>query len=386
MVESISLETVLRERIRCAGGFLGFADFMQAALYEPGLGYYESAAVFGTEGDYVTGVELGPWLAYGFADLVIWGWRQLGEPTSWTLLEQGGGTGALLLAVLDALQTSSIVLPDRIVAVEASAHMRQRQQKAYARHGITVTHHASLDEVEPMDPCLMFCNELPDAFPVRCFVYRQGELIERGVGMSGDAFCWQEAGGPLQDGPDIAPDLVSAWPDGYCSEWNPLLAAWQRQLGRIIRRGYVFCVDYGYTQQEYYRPQRVGGTLLAHHHHQVEENVLRDPGHCDITAHVDFTTLARLGLQSGLRPICFMSQGGWLAQTPMVQAKLQQLASSATAEAMRELAHAKRMLMPFGMGETFKLLIQHSSAGNELPPYLGQFNRLHDLHVPASTA
>ncbi|MFQ5581138.1 MAG: class I SAM-dependent methyltransferase [Mariprofundaceae bacterium] len=386
MVESLSLETVLGKRIHHADGFLSFADFMQAALYEPELGYYETTDVFGKEGDFVTGAELGPWLAYGFSDIISWGWQQLGQPSSWTLLEQGGGTGALMLAILDILQTFPIAMPDRVIAVETSAHMRERQKQAYAQSGINVIQPASLDELDAMDSCLMFCNELPDAFPVRRFTYRQGELFERGVGIASGHFCWRDAQEVLHDGPEIHADLMRAWPEGYISEWNPHLAAWQRQLGRIIHKGYVFCVDYGYSQQEYYRPQRVEGTLLAHYRHQTSEDVLRDPGHCDITAHVDFTTLAHLGAQSGLQPTCFMSQGGWLAQSPLVQTRLQQLAASGSVNAVRDLAHAKRMLMPSGMGETFKLLIQHCSAGDELPPFLSQFNRLHDLNTLVSTA
>jgi len=49
------LGALLRERIDSAGGWLPFRDFMRAALYEPGLGYYSAGATkFGADGDFVT--------------------------------------------------------------------------------------------------------------------------------------------------------------------------------------------------------------------------------------------------------------------------------------------------------------------------------------------
>ena len=38
------LATLLRQRIRAAGGWLPFDDFMALVLYAPGMGYYANAA------------------------------------------------------------------------------------------------------------------------------------------------------------------------------------------------------------------------------------------------------------------------------------------------------------------------------------------------------
>jgi len=43
------------------------------------------------------------------------------------------------------------------------------------------------------------------------------------------------------------------------------------------------------------------------------------------------------------------------------------------------LAHAKRMLMPFGMGEVFKLLVQSKGVEASKPAYLAQFDHLDAL-------
>jgi SAM-dependent MidA family methyltransferase len=377
------LLSILRQRIAESGGWIPFERFMQAALYEPGLGYYESAHVFGSEGDFVTGSDLGPWLAKGFADLVAWGWEALGQPGEWSLMEQGGGSGSLLCAVLLELADRGMPMPSRIVAVEASSHMRERQSQAYREAGIQVEQASSLQDVDASDACIMFSNELPDAFPVRCLVKQRGVLVERGVVWDGSALAWAvDEAGPLTNPPWIDAALQQAWPDGYATEWNPRLESWQQDIARVVQRGLVFCLDYGFSQQEYYRPNRVDGTLMAHYRHQGSGDVLTEPGSRDITAHVDFTALAHWGRAQGLQATTFMSQGAWLAQSPSIQAHIAALAGSSEIGSMKQMAEVKRLMLPSGMGELFKLLIQRTDGvGNQatIPPFLGSFNRLRDV-------
>ncbi|ATX81673.1 SAM-dependent methyltransferase, MidA family [Mariprofundus ferrinatatus] len=381
MSEHEQLEQIIRERIGEAGNFLTFDRFMQAALYEPGLGYYESKTVFGEKGDFVTAPELGPWLSLGFADLIFWAWNELGQPAEWTLLEQGSGSGKLLASVLDIISQFSMLSPSSIISVERSAQLRNRQAELFAERNLVVDISSTLDEVEPRENIIVFSNELPDAFPVRCFRWRDGHFYERGVTCSENGFAWKDGDSPLVDGPDISPELINAWQDGYVSEWNPSLEGWQKQLSGIVISGFVFTNDYGYSQQEYYRQGRREGSLLAHIGQQASEDVLSDPGSRDVTAHVDFTALALAGKTVGFSPLLWMSQGGWLAQSPSVQAFVQSLACQNDATSMHLMAHAKRVLMPYGMGEVFKVLVQSKGFQADRPDYLKQFHHLDLLRL-----
>jgi SAM-dependent MidA family methyltransferase len=260
--------------------------------------------------------------------------------------------------------------------------MRERQAEAYAQAGISVEQVPALAAVGPLDACMMYCNELPDAFPVRCLVRKQDALHERGVAWQGSSPVWADADMPMHEAPWIDPALIQAWPEGYITEWNPGLDAWQRDVAATVRHGLVFTVDYGFSQQEYYRPNRIGGTLMAHHRHRADADVLTDPGSRDITAHVDFTALAHWGREHGLHSTAFMSQGAWLAQSPAVQAHIATLAGATDAESLAQMAQVKRLLLPSGMGELFKLLIQRTEGFAQaatLPPFLGRFDRLRDL-------
>ncbi len=379
MTERGELEALMAQRIEDAGGLLPFEQFMQAALYEPQLGYYERRTVFGAAGDFVTAPDLGPWLSLGLADLIHDRWQQLGEPQQWVLIEQGGGSGRLMVALLKLLDQFSMPMPTTVIAVEKSAQLRARQADLFAAQGMVVEMVAALDALSAMESVIYYSNELPDAFPVACFRYRQGSFYPRGVALDKDGFCWRDGATPVAAPAMLDDAVVAQWPEDYISEWNPGLAAWQQSLARVIARGFVLTIDYGYAQREYYRPNRIEGTLLAHVNQQTDTDVLAQPGSRDITAHVDFTALARLGAAVGLTPQLWMSQGGWLAQSPSVQALLQSLAVQGDADSVRLLAHAKRLLMPFGMGEQFKLLIQARGLHSEQPAYLRQFDHLDAL-------
>jgi len=371
------LETRIRQQMDAHNGVIGFDDFMRMALYEPGLGYYETAPVFGARGDYITASDMGPWLACGFFDLLHWGWQTLGSPAQWILVEQGGGNGNLLCQILDLLQDADMPAPLRIIEVETSAHLRCLQAGSFADKGYNVAHAASLTELDPMENILFISNELPDAFPVRCFHWREGRAYERAVSHDGAHFIWQET--DLSCELTLPASVTSQWPEGYCSEWCPELLAWQQQLARLVVRGLIFTVDYGYSAREYYRPGRMQGTLLAHYQHRVSEDILGYVGRQDITAHVDFSALAQAGMKYRLQPLLWMSQGGWLAQSPAVQSLVQQLSLSRSVATMAMLAHAKRLMLPFGMGETFKLLIQGNLPELQAPEFLKAFRHTSEL-------
>lgn len=374
----LQLKTILQGRIRAAGGWIPFDEFMHAALYEPKLGYYENRQVLGEQGDFVTATSMGRWLSLALMDLIDWGWHSLGSPDRWCLIEQGGGEGQLLVDVVQLVREHGLREPAQVIAVEASEQMRERQRKHYELAGVEVKQVVKLSDIDGCENNLMFCNELLDALPVRCFEYAGGRLYERGVVSTGRGFDWQRGPELSVDGPPISADIKSGWAEGYVSEWNPGLENWQQDVASAIGRGYIFCVDYGYPRKEYYRPQRREGTLLAHSRHRTREDVLTEPGSMDITAHVDFSALRLAGTEHNLLPVTFMSQGAWLAQSPSVQRRIENMAVHPD-QHLDEMAHLKRLIMPFGMGEVFKLYVQANHAPVEPPPYLSGFNRLDTL-------
>jgi len=352
------------------------------ALYDSDDGYYESDNLFASpdskNGDFVTAADLGPWASLAFADLIVWAWQQLGQPAAWTLVEQGGGSGRLLVDVVAALGTHNIPLP-KLYAVERSASLLQRQQALYQDHAIEIEQCATLDQIPNLDVAILMSNELPDAFPVRRFVSRDGTLFEQMVAWNDHSFVWQDNTQPLHNGPEITSKIRAQWPQHYRSEWNPHLAPWLKQCAQVAEKSLLLCVDYGFTQQEYYRPERSDGTLRGHQRHQVVKDVLAEAGVCDITAHVDFTALLKAARAVGFQGSAFMPQWAWLAQSPSVQQQMVAKAAGSDLASLQAIAQAKRLMMPQGMGETFKLLVATKGIPPAVPDYLAPFDRLVSL-------
>lgn len=372
------LESMIKTSIESNDGVMTFQSFMEKALYASGLGYYESARVFGAKGDFVTAPDMGFWLARALSDYLVWSWQKLGQPQAWSVLEQGGGKGQLLCQVHQMLLQKEVVLP-QYIAVERSQYLRQEQTQAYQKHKMTVQQFSDLSDVPTQAFCVVFCNELLDAFPIAVFEHRQGQFYDMGVACTDDQLHWQRSETTLASQPEIDACYVEAWPNVYQSEWNPSMSAWLAAMNHVVGKGFIFCIDYGYTQAEYYRPQRQKGTLLAHYQHQTNEAFFKHIGRQDLTAHVDFSALARYATQQGMQVSSFLSQSAWLAQSPSVQARVGEIATSKEESAVQEKAHLQRLVHPFQMGEVFKtcLLAKNNDVG--MPDYLQQFQAIGKL-------
>ena len=124
-VSDALLEKILN-RIEQAGGCLPFDTFMNAALYEPGLGYYSNGLMpFGEQGDFITAPESGNLFGRCLARCLASVLEQLEDTV---VMELGAGSGALaadLLAELNSLD----VLPARYCILEPSAAMRSLQER-----------------------------------------------------------------------------------------------------------------------------------------------------------------------------------------------------------------------------------------------------------------
>jgi SAM-dependent MidA family methyltransferase len=98
----------------------------------------------------------------------------------------------------------------------------------------------------------------------------------------------------------------------YESELALFARAWMRSLGRILERGAILVIDYGFPAREYFHPQRSMGTLACHYRHHVHADPFYLPGLQDVTAHVDFSALARAAAEAGLEVLGYANQAQFL--------------------------------------------------------------------------
>jgi SAM-dependent MidA family methyltransferase len=348
-----------------ASGAMPFARFMELALYHPQFGYYMRPPESGTErigwtGDFYTSPDVHPVLGQALARQARQLDALLGYPDPFTVVEMGPGKGLLAKHFLSACRAGAEDSFDRrlrYVLIERSPAMRALQT-ANLLHGWCESGRITwVESLESLDretvTGLFLSNELPDAFPVHRVQVDQGSLREVYVEYDGSRFV--ECLRPLFSSrlQDYFSRLNLSLPDGYRTEVNLEAMRWMEQVARVIDRGLAITIDYGHTAQDLYGPDRARGTLLCYYSQMTSEDPYLRIGQQDMTAHVDFSTLAGVGEDHGLHVTGFTNQLSFLMGLG-VEEMLAKLEPES-----RELYAALHLLKPDGMGGTFKVLIQH---------------------------
>ncbi|MBT6274551.1 MAG: SAM-dependent methyltransferase [Chromatiales bacterium] len=341
--------------IDVAGGVIPFSQFMDSALFEPGLGFYASdTPPIGPAGGFWTAPEMGPLFARCLASPC----RQVLETLAGgDIMEVGAGTGALardLMLALDAQHTDQReALPGEYRILERSETLRTVQQRTLAELPAHLRDRFRwIDVALPMRG-VVIANEVIDALAVDRFEVVDGAPRPLGVAHDGADFRWQ-----LLDGDDAAeakwfasiqPELFGPLPDGYRSERCRTLNQALEAFCGPLERGVALFVDYGYLRSNYYHPQRTDGTLMCHFEHQAHADPFALVGLQDLTASVDFTALAAHARAQAMTVAGYSSQTWFL-----LGCGLEKILSDVAAGSPLPLGAvqaAKRLLMPNEMGE-----------------------------------
>jgi SAM-dependent MidA family methyltransferase len=321
ITESGPLVAELRERIE-RDGPITFREFMQAALYHPRYGYYQTSAGGMTRGgDYVTSPEVHPVFGALVAKQLREMWNVMSRPGRFDVVEVGGGTGALARDVLgsEAARDPSFGAALRYQIVETSPQLAQAQ-----RSTLTVAQIAddAVHWLSALPANLTGCvlsNELVDAFPVHRVV-RDGEALREVYVTVRDRRFTDELG-PLSDEAlrSYFDELGLLPGEGCYAEVNLDAVAWMRDVARSLARGYVMTFDYGYEAPELYAPWRRDGTLLCFYRQSPSSDPYQRIGKQDITSSVDFTVLERAGEAAGLHTIALTDQASFLLRLGLAQ-------------------------------------------------------------------
>jgi SAM-dependent MidA family methyltransferase len=338
----VTLEQELGQRI-AQHGPLSFAEVMQAALYHPRFGYYTRLRGFGAEGDFLTSPELHPLFGFLLARQVEDVWQALGRPEPLRILEIGGGSGALARALLDSV-TRDVTCDVTYVIDERSPTLRLRQQARLAKCPVTwarVTHTFHL----------VLANEVLDAQPVHRLTVRNGRLRELRVTRD---LGWVEAE-PPPEAEEYFQRLGLLPPEGGVAEVNLGLAGWvQQTAARLADQALLLVLDYGYPAETLFaRPQ---GTLLTYYRHTLGSDPLVRLGQQDLSAHVDFTTLATAAHHQGLEVLGVTSQRTLLKNLG-IEPLLRKLRSPEDRHA------AEQLIDPHGLGRIGALFLASNLAG-----------------------
>ncbi len=326
---------------------------MAFCLNDPSFGYYHTQRVFGQNGDFITAPEisqmfgelLGLWLAQS--------WIEQNRPKQFTLLELGPGQGTLMADVLRAT-TKIAGFHDalRLCLFESSKQLRIEQKKKLSRYAVRwETNLTSL----PDQPLFFVANEFFDALAIHQF-RRTGDIwLERIIAAKGEELELSMSHAPVQV-PDIL-DKRKDIADGDIVEFCPDAARISTALSAKIENhgGAGVIIDYGNWASR-------GDTLQAVKDHKTV-GVFDAPGTSDLTAHVDFETLAHFS-SCAVSP---MTPQGLFLERLGITERANILAKFLCDEALElHLAAHRRLTHPDEMGTLFKTMALYPS-GQSIP-------------------
>jgi len=371
----------VRAAVLRAGGWLSFSEYLQIALYAPGLGYYSAGtAKFGRDGDFITAPELSPLFGRCLARQcgqilrTIAGTATPGDGACGDILELGAGSGRLAFEMLTTMAAQDVA-PQRYLILEVSADLRARQRALLATLPAPLRTRVQWLDALPTKPIrgVILANEVADALPFERFVVGSGGLDALGVALEVDGALAiaKRAASPALAGEfaRLHAALPAELPCGYVSEVCGLLGPWIASLAASLERGVIMLFDYGLTRSEYYHPQRSSGTMRCHFRHHAHEDPLLYPGLQDITAWVDFTRIAEAAVDAGVEVQGYCTQAAFLLANGI---EAQVAAAPSAPVRARLAAEARQLLLPGEMGENFKLMTLSRDAPEELEAFAYQ--------------
>ena len=346
-----------------------FAEFMDLALYHPDYGYYGSGQVaIGAEGDFFTssslGVDFGELLAEQLAEM----WSILDRPEAFRVVEMGAGLGDLAIDILNYWQSN---YPDLLQNVEYNIieespsliATQQEKLQSWREKGINLSWKNWSDLPNNSVTGCFFSNELIDAFPVHQVIWQdhqlqeiyvgenQGELIEIIAELSTSKLLhyFQQVQINLDSGD---------YPEVYRTEINLQAFDWLNRISQKLKQGYLLTIDYGYSAQKYYHPQRSQGTLQCYYQHRYHSDPFVNLGLQDITTHVNFTALENHGQSMVLETLGFTQQGLFLMSLGLGD-RLMELSTGKFnfAEIFKRRDALHQLIDPTGLGK-FGVLLQ----------------------------
>jgi SAM-dependent MidA family methyltransferase len=307
------LAAVMRTEIETAGGAITFERFMALALGHPEHGYYcREQLSWGRDGDYETSPEVHPIFGYLWARQILECWERLDRPARFDLVEIGGGSGEFSASMLTWLRERA---PECFTAIRSTildghAHRLAQQRRKLEERGLQSEHRLLEDWLADDEPLtgVVISNEFFDALPIHLVERRGDKLHEWYVTTSGDGL-------QLTLGEASTPELAAYFErlgmqpgDGCRAEVSLAAPEVMRQIAARVRRGYILSIDYGHEAKDLYTSWRRMGTLMAFRDHSPQPNPLAEPGLLDLTAHIDFTSIAAAAVEIGWDAASTVSQ------------------------------------------------------------------------------
>lgn len=335
------------------------------------LHYYSlKQSVIGKSGDFITAPEISQMFGETLAAWFIANLEIVPDTNKIILIELGGGYGTLMRDILSVIKKFPKIDErlERIVMIEASDVMREKQRKSLQNYESKLEWYGTLDSLLNSDSYkgsytkFVIANEFFDALPVKQFIFDKEDnkfyeiriRYEESKGFyffhdkinafDATSFKFLAEMSIIHDGAIIEVPLVG----NLTHEQIAGLMLSQNNSGSTVAsKNYGLIIDYGYTELNFC------SSLQAVFNHTKCASIFEYLGEADISTLVNFTSAAAIYKKHSLHT-SVSTQGEFLLYNGIVS----------RAEALIKYGHDKdsilsqlnRLASNKGMGDLFKVL------------------------------
>ena len=379
----------LIDRIINSGGSISFYRYMDLVLNDPENGFYSTGRLsIGKEGDFCTSPSLSDDFARLLAIQVV-DWlldlEKSGiESELLSIIEIGPGEGTLSRDLIFAIAEiePDLISKIELILVEINLGMRERQEKV-VNNLKSINCHCRWSNIQDLmlSPVsgVVIANEVLDTLPVERLVFSDNKVFRQGVSLkknNDDYFL---------DFVDLEPSAaimkflheskrllkIELPPKGICdrwvTEWHCDIPSWFEKLSKALINGSLLVVDYAMESKRYYNAMRNDGTLISYRNQEANSNILKDPGLCDITAHLCIESTINYAVSNGWKFMGEARQGQALLALGLsgLLYSLQNTSSIDLSVALNRRESLLRLVDPTGLGE-FRWLAFHKDSNYDI--------------------
>ncbi len=331
---------------------MDIGTYMKFCLMHPEYGYYTNRDPLGKAGDFITAPEISQLFGEIIAVWAIQCWLKLGAPAKWSMIECGPGRGTLMHDLLRAAKVAPAFLDGMsLFLLEGSPVLIEAQKRKLNRYGPQwISSLSDLSHEFTDGPVLIIGNEFLDVLPIRQFQKTPEGWKERAVLFEEEKLVLGLKESSMPKNTLLCKAGHNAQLYDIFEYSEEVLIFWKGVLELIRERnGAALFVDYGYTRQGF------GDTFQAVHQHQYS-SVLSHQGSSDLTAHVNFASLAEEAKKAGCEVMGPVTQNDFLTEMGIFL-RAEKLKVNASVQEKEEIDLAlDRLTGEKEMGTLFKVI------------------------------
>ncbi len=353
------MQNLLINKVKILGS-LPFDEFMNLALLDNNFGYYKVQNPIGQQGDFITSPEISQVFGEIIGSYIAYIWKLIGSPTTFNLIELGGGKGTLLDDILRSTKhINSFHKCLNINILEVNLNLLKIQKRLTTKYETNIKWLNKLNEYSGVGPCFIISNEFFDALPVKQYKKINKQVQELCITVENSNSC------------DILVPYYMATKnfkaintvDIY--EYSPKSLDLFDQLLDIIKinTGCILTIDYGYIDR------KNKNTIRGFYNHQILDldGILKYSPLCDITYDINFLDFEKQVRNKNLQTYNLLTQRDFLISCGILE-RTEILVNNCNNDQDKFLISTgtDKLINPNIMGNIFKIMAC-SSLNIELP-------------------